>query len=75
MDIVYIDKCRYEIRVQKEVPILYTGIYPEHCVEQETWGKNVWACLILNISTSQSSPVNFFFLWYKRTVNILCLCS
>jgi hypothetical protein len=27
MDIVYIDKCRYEIQEQKEVPVRYTGIY------------------------------------------------
>jgi hypothetical protein len=27
MDIVYIDKCRYEIQEQKEVPVWYTGIY------------------------------------------------
>jgi hypothetical protein len=25
MDTVYIDKCRYEIQEQKEVPVLYTG--------------------------------------------------
>jgi hypothetical protein len=27
MDIVYTDKCRYEIQEQKEVPVWYTGIY------------------------------------------------
>jgi hypothetical protein len=27
MDKVYIDKCRYEIQVQKEVAVCYTGIY------------------------------------------------
>jgi hypothetical protein len=30
MDIVYIDKCRYEIREQKEVPVWYTGMYRDH---------------------------------------------
>jgi hypothetical protein len=25
--IIYVDKCRYEIREQKEVPVRYTGIY------------------------------------------------
>jgi hypothetical protein len=25
-DILYIDKCRYEIQEQKEVPVWYTGI-------------------------------------------------
>jgi hypothetical protein len=28
MGIVYIGKCRYEIKEQKEVPVRYTGIYP-----------------------------------------------
>jgi hypothetical protein len=27
MNIVYIDKSRYEIQEQKEVPVWYTGIY------------------------------------------------
>jgi hypothetical protein len=27
MDIVYIDKCRYEIQEQKEVPVWYTGTF------------------------------------------------
>jgi hypothetical protein len=27
MDIVYVDKCRYEVQEQKEVPVWYTGIY------------------------------------------------
>jgi hypothetical protein len=27
MDILCIDKCRYEIQEQKEVPLWYTGIY------------------------------------------------
>jgi hypothetical protein len=27
MDIIHIDKCRYEIQEQKEVPVWYTGIY------------------------------------------------
>jgi hypothetical protein len=27
MDIVYIDKLRYEIQEQKEIPVWYTGIY------------------------------------------------
>jgi hypothetical protein len=27
MAIVYIDKCRYEIQEQKEVPVCYTGIH------------------------------------------------
>jgi hypothetical protein len=27
MGIVYIDKCRYEVQEQKEVPVWYTGIY------------------------------------------------
>jgi hypothetical protein len=39
MDIVHIDKCRYEIQKQKEVPVWYSGItgpfraltIPDHC--------------------------------------------
>jgi hypothetical protein len=27
MDVVYVDKFRYEIQEQKEVPVWYTGIY------------------------------------------------
>jgi hypothetical protein len=27
MGILYVDKCRYEIQEQKEVPVWYTGIY------------------------------------------------
>jgi hypothetical protein len=27
MDIIYIDKFRYEIQEQREVPVCYTGMY------------------------------------------------
>jgi hypothetical protein len=27
MDVAYIDKCRYEIQGQKEVPVWYTATY------------------------------------------------
>jgi hypothetical protein len=30
MDILYVDKCRYEIQEQKEVRLWYAGIYRTH---------------------------------------------
>jgi hypothetical protein len=38
MDIVYIDKCRYEIQERKEVPVCYTGVYrPISSTGQSLW--------------------------------------
>jgi hypothetical protein len=35
MDIAYIDKCRYEIKEQKEVPVWYTGPFRALVLSQE----------------------------------------
>jgi hypothetical protein len=45
MDIIYIDKCRYEIQEQ-EVSVWYTGIYRPVSSSVRSWGNSVVVVVI-----------------------------
>jgi hypothetical protein len=63
---IHIDKCRYEIQEQKEVPVCYTG--PFRALLVITSAVSLWAYLMLHwISGCYSAVRNRRDMWIART--------